>query len=263
MPKPQFTHVQIDNYGPWTARPEPRPEADIQALQAQLVADFAQLVGARGGYPFYLRFDNMVGLTNGLDRQDHARIQESIGNRYPVTVSLSVAAGSSPSAALSSATANLQSSGSAQDESRRAVLCGEPIPAAERATDDVEIAHFDVVDATRTLTDELDSFDSFRRIMRAYLVLADYLYVRHDSLAFFMGGDNMVAVSAHLDPSAFEAAIDHVETATDIPLQVGVGSGATAHGAGIDAKHALEACRRHDTRVETAPVDYQRARPDR
>lgn len=263
MPNAQVTLVQIDNYGPWTATPRPRSEGDIQLLQAQLLADFAKFVRSQEGYPFYLRFDNMVGLTNGLDRTDHVRIQESIRNRYPITVSLSVAADPSPAVALATASANLQAAGSAQDESRRSVLCGGPITPDERTEVDVEIAHFDVIDATRTLTDELDSFDSFLHIMKGYLTLADYLYHHHDTLTFFMGGDNMVAVSPQLKRGAYEAAIDHVETAAELPLQVGIGQGATAHRAGTDAKDALEACRENDTRIETRPADFHGARPDR
>lgn len=263
MPNTQITLVQVDNYGPWTATPGPRVEADIQTLQAELLADFARFVRTREGYPFYLRFDNMIGLTNGLDRTDHLEFQESIRNRYPVTVSLSVAADPSPAGAISTASTNLQEAGSAQDEERREVLCGDPGPAQERSEQDVEIAHFDVVDATRTLTDDLDSFDTHLRITTCYLELADYLYHDHDTLTFFMGGDNMVAVTPHLDRRTYEAVIDHIETATGLSLRVGVGRGATAQRAGTAAKHALEACRANDTQFHASPADFPEARADR
>ncbi|GAG70614.1 unnamed protein product, partial [marine sediment metagenome] len=39
MKKIQLTLVQIDNYGPWTVTPEPRGEAELQTLQAELFAE--------------------------------------------------------------------------------------------------------------------------------------------------------------------------------------------------------------------------------
>ena len=89
MTNTQVTLIQIDNYGPWTVTPEPRREVDLQTLQSRLYADLSQLVGNREGYVFFSRFDNMVAVTNGLDTDAHGLIQESVGNRYPVTVSLS------------------------------------------------------------------------------------------------------------------------------------------------------------------------------
>ena len=106
MTNTQVTLIQIDNYGPWTTTPEPRREVDLQTLQSRLYADVSQLVGNREGYAFFGRFDNMVTVTNGLGREAHELIQESIGNRYPVTASMSVAVGPTPVEALG-ATATL------------------------------------------------------------------------------------------------------------------------------------------------------------
>jgi GTP cyclohydrolase IIa len=104
----QVTLIQIDNYGPWTVTPEPRREVDLQTLQSRLYADLSQLVGNREGYVFFTRFDNMIAVTNGMDEADHAMIQESVANRYPVTVSFGVGVDSSPVEALSAATDHIQ-----------------------------------------------------------------------------------------------------------------------------------------------------------
>jgi GTP cyclohydrolase IIa len=250
----QVTLVQIDNYGPWTVTPEPRREPDLQTLQSRLYADLAQLVGNRGGYVFFARFDNMLAVTNGLSREDHAMIQESIDNRYPVTVSFSVAAAETPAGALSTATEQLQDAGSAQDDGRREILRGDPISGAERTAGDVEIAHFDVDDATEKYTDELHAFDTFVRIEGGYYALMRHLHEREDSLAFFVGGDNVIAVGAGLARDAYAAAIDHVEEEAGVRLKVGVGRDRDARAAGMAAKHALEACRENGTRVEGVPV---------
>ena len=239
----QVTHVQIDNYGPWTVTPEPRREVDLQTLQSRLYADLSQLVGNRGGYVFFSRFDNMIAVTNGLDLTDHELIQESVANRYPVTMSLSVATGTTPASALGTATEQLQEAGSAQDKSRREILKGRTIEGEFRTDDDLQIAHFDVVDATGKYTDELNEFDTFIEIEQGYAELMRYMRRAYDSLSFFVGGDNVIAVCSEMDSAEYQDAVDHVSEAVDVELQVGVGRGRVAHDAGMDAKHALEDCR--------------------
>jgi GTP cyclohydrolase IIa len=65
----------------------------------------------------------------------------------------------------------------------------------------------------------------------------------HDSLSFFVGGDNVIAVCPDLGEADYREAIDHVAGAVDVELQVGVGRGETAGEAGMAAKHALERSR--------------------
>jgi GTP cyclohydrolase IIa len=246
----QVTLVQIDNYGPWTTTPEPRREVDLQTLQSRLYADISQLVGNRGGYAFFARFDNMVTVTNGLDEEDHALIQESIGNRYPVTASFSVATDASPAAALETASGQLQAAGSAQDAGRTEILRGETLPESARTDDDIQMAHFDVADVTGKYTDRLDAFETFIKIEQGYAELMRYMWREHDSLSFFVGGDNIITLCPALDEAAYEDALAHCREAVDVELRVGVGRGHTAQGAGMTAKHALEACREEGMAVE-------------
>jgi GTP cyclohydrolase IIa len=242
----QLTHIQIDNYGPWTVTPEPRREVDLQTLQSRLYADLSQLFGNRDGYVFFSRFDNMVAVSNGLDIDDHALIQESVGNRYPVTASLSVATGRDPVSALGTATEQLQTAGSAQDSHRREILKGQPIDEAVRTPEDVQIAHFDVADATGKYTDRLNEFDTFIQIEQGYAELMRHMREAHHSLSFFVGGDNIIAVCPALDEAAYREAVEHVREAVDVDLRVGVGRGETPADAGMAAKHALEHCREEE-----------------
>ncbi|WP_044957640.1 GTP cyclohydrolase III [Halarchaeum acidiphilum] len=250
MTNAQVTLVQLDNYGPWTVTPEPRREADLQTMQSRLYADLSQFFGTRDGYVFFTRFDNMIAVTNGIDRAAHARLQESLRNRYPVTVSLGIGAGANPADALVDATAHLQAAGSAQDAERREVLAGDPLDDDERTDDDVHIAHFDVNDATGKYTDELDAFSTFVRIEQGYASLMRALHDDHDGLAFFVGGDNVIALVPELARETYEAVIERVREEADMSLKVGVGAGRTATDAGMAAKHALEVCREDATTVE-------------
>ncbi|WP_254545096.1 GTP cyclohydrolase III [Halomarina pelagica] len=250
MTSTQVTLVQIDNYGPWTVTPEPRREVDLQTLQSRLYADLSQLFGNREGYVFFTRFDNMIAVTNGLDRDAHALIQESVGNRYPVTISLGVAVDERPIDALGRASALLQDAGSAQDETRQEILQGDPLPQAERGPGDVQIAHFDVNDATGKYTDQLNAFDTFIHIEQGYAELMRYMRNAHDSLSFFVGGDNVIAVCPSLDEAEYRDAVEHVRDMVGVELKVGVGRARTAQDAGMQAKHALEVCRERETDVE-------------
>ena len=243
MTNTQVTHIQIDNYGPWTVTPEPRREVDLQTLQSRLYADLSQLIGNRDGYVFFTRFDNMVAISNGIDMAAHDLIQESVSNRYPVTMSLGVATGRSPVNALGTATELLQEAGSAQDRHRREILKGRTIDDQFQTDEDVQIAHFDVDDATGKYTDQLNEFDTFINIEQGYAELMQHMRHEHDSLSFFVGGDNIIAICSDLDSAAYHDAIDHVNETADVQLKVGVGRGKRASSAGMDAKHALEECR--------------------
>ena len=256
MTTTQLTLVQIDNYGPWTVTPEPRREMDLQTLQSRLFADVAQFIGSRGGYVFSTRLDNMVAVTNGIDRTAHELLQETVGNRYPVTISLGVDVADTPAAALEGATERIQAAGSAQDEGRTEVLAGRFLDG--EPTERLSIAHFDVKNATGKYTDRLNAFDSFIEIERTYVSLMEFLRERHDALAFFVGGDNIVAICPSLSSAEYQAAVDHVEGDVGVALQVGVGRGTSAHEAGYAAKHALEECRRARTTVEFdhAPIAH-------
>ncbi|MFC6963851.1 GTP cyclohydrolase III [Halocatena marina] len=250
MTNTQVTLIQIDNYGPWTVTPEPRREVDLQTLQSRLYADLSQLFGNREGYVFFSRFDNMIAVTNGLDMDAHALIQESVGNRYPVTVSLSVAVDPNPVDALGLATSRLQDAGSAQDRTRREILRGESLTESMRTEDDVQIAHFDVNDATDRYTDKLNEFDTFIHIEQGYAELMRYMRMAHDSLSFFVGGDNVISVCSSIGRSEYADAVEHVQDAVGVDLKVGVGRNRSVQAAGMMAKHALEQCREDETAVE-------------
>ena len=242
--------LQIDDYGPWTTTPEPRRETDLQALQSRLFATVADFFTQFDGYAFADRYDNMIGVANESDPTAFERLQTQIENQYPVTVSVGVGTAETPRRALEAANSVLQRAGSAQDADRTAVLdhrtVGDTVPGA------VTVAHFDVVDATGTLTDQVSSAEAGHTIRRAALDLREQLWERYDAVTQFVGGDNVIAVCPSLTPSTLGEINDHVREATGVELQVGLGRGPTAHAAGDDAKHALEHCRATGERIHAA-----------
>ncbi len=241
------TLVQIDNYGPWTVTPEPRRETDLQTLQARLYADISQAFGAHDSTAFFSRFDNVVVFTEGVSPEEHAAVQRSVNNRYPVTVSMGVADGATPKDAVRKASALLQAEGSAQDAGRETRL---PTEVEEGDVDEgVQVAHFDIESATERYTDEIDAYGCQLLVERAGLALMEEMWAR-DSTTFFVGGDNYISVTPFLGRDAFADAIQAVEESTDVELKVGVGDGETPAEAGMRAKHCLERSRNGGGRVE-------------
>ncbi len=242
--------LQIDDYGPWTTTPEPRRETDLQALQSRLFATVADFFARFDGYAFADRYDNMVGVANGADPAVFERLQTQVANQYPVTVSVGVGTAGTPRTALEAANGVLQQAGSAQDADRTEVHDHRVVDDATTGT--VTIAHFDVVDATGTLTDRVSSAEAGHTIRRAVLELREQMWERHGAVTQFVGGDNAIAVCPSLTPSKLDAVNDHVRETTGVELQVGIGRGPTAHAAGDDAKHALEHCRETGERIHAA-----------
>ena len=235
----QLSLVQLDDYGPWTVTPEPRPEPSLQSLQARLYADLADFVGSRDGYTFPGRYDNMIAVTNRITPEEHRRFQEHVRNRYPITASVGVGTGATPIDALGAATEALQATGSAQDATRTERLATDR---DREPTGSLSVAHFDVVDATERYTDQEHAFDAESRIKRAVTELRDRMR-EHGAVTSFVGGDNAIAVAPDLPDGTYDEVLADVHEATDVELRVGVGHGDTAQAAGRDAKHALERAR--------------------
>ena len=233
----QMTLIQIDNYGPWTVTPTPRAEADLQILQSELYADLQRQFAAKGGLVFFTRFDNMLAVTNGVDMEDHIRIQKSIGNRYPVTVSMGVGAAETPYDAQRKATNALQNYGGAQSEDRREVLAIDSMVKLDESF--VQIAHIDINGITDSLTDIIPAYDTSFIVNRVQHFLMKKL-IERGSLLFFIGGDNFMSPCNGLEPQGLLKIIEEIEDEINIALKAGIGKAPTAEKAANLADLALE-----------------------
>lgn len=235
-----MTLVQIDNYGPWTVTPTPRAEADLQILQSELYADLQRQFAAKGGLVFFTRFDNMLAVTNGVDMEDHLRIQKSIGNRYPITVSMGVGASEKPYEAQRKATNILQNFGGAQSDERSEVLAVDSMAKLDESF--VQIAHIDINGITDTLTDIIPAYDTSFIVNRVQHFLMKKL-IEKGSLLFFIGGDNFMSPCNGLEPQGLLKIIEEIEDEINIALKAGVGKAPTAEKAANLADLALEEIR--------------------
>lgn len=216
----QITLIQIDNYGPWTVTPGPRAEPDLQTLQSRLYGDLEREFGARGAIVFYNRFDNLIAISNGINEEEHRKIQESIRNRYPLTVSMGVASRETPLEAQLVATQMIQKGGGAQSKDRCEVLNIDSLVRPDESK--VQIAHIDIDDITTTLTDKESAYDTSIVVYEVLLELMKELK-KIGGLCFFIGGDNYMAPSNGITKNMLRDALKRVDEKTGVKLKAGVG----------------------------------------
>lgn len=216
----QITLIQIDNYGPWTVTPGPRAEPDLQALQSRLYGDLEREFGARGGIVFFNRFDNLIAVSNGIGEEDHIKIQQSIRNRYPVTISMGVATRETPIEAQDVATKMIQKGGGAQSQDRCEVLNIESLATEDNSK--VQMSHIDINDITKTLTDIETAYDTSIKVYEVLIELMKELK-KLGGLCFFIGGDNFMAPTNGITKSALREALKNVDEKTGVTLKAGVG----------------------------------------
>ena len=237
----QMTLIQIDNYGPWTVTPRPRTESDLQILQAELFADVQRLIAAKKGLVFFTRFDNLLAVTNGLNEEDHMRIQRSIRNRYPITISMGVGAAETAHEAQRLATIALQKEGGAQSSGRKEILAINNF--IEDPEDSfVQAAHIDINSVTETLTDIESAFDTSFMVNKAQHYLMTKLREK-GALLFFIGGDNFMSPCNGLSEDDLTQILKEIDEEIGIGLKAGIGRADNMEDAAYMADIGLEIIR--------------------
>jgi GTP cyclohydrolase IIa len=200
--------------------PGPRFEPDLQTLQSRLYGDLEREFGSHDAIVFFNRFDNLIAISNGMDYQDHKRIQDSIRNRYPITISMGVGCAKTAYEAQEIATKMIQKGGGAQSADRCEVLNIDSLATEEDSL--VQIAHIDINDITNTLTDVESAYDTS---LNVYNVLYELMLElkEENALCFFIGGDNYMAPSNGITKNALRDALKNVDEKTGVTLKAGVG----------------------------------------
>lgn len=244
MKKIQMTLVQIDNYGPWTITPEPRGEAELQTLQAELFAELERQFASHKGIAFQTRFDNMLVITNGISLNEHHAIQKAVNEKFPVTVSMSVGTAPTPYEAQVQATITLQHAGSSRSTQRSEALVGACVNSPDE--DWVQLAHMDV-NHSALFTDSEPIYDTHLLLQRTYLSLMSAL-IRRNALVFYTGGDNFMAPSNGLNLSELASVFSEVKREVGVDLKAGVGGARTAELAARLASEGLHEIRKRQAK---------------
>ncbi|MDH5443572.1 MAG: GTP cyclohydrolase IIa [Candidatus Hadarchaeaceae archaeon] len=240
MKKIQLTLVQIDNYGPWTITPEPRGEAELQTLQAELFAELERQFAYHKGLAFQTRFDNMLAITNGISLDEHRAIQKAVNEKFPVTVSMSVGTARTPYEAQVQATITLQRAGSSRSAERSGALVGVCVNSPDK--DWVELAHMDV-NHSALFTDSKPIYDTHLFLQRTYLSLMSAL-IKRNALVFYTGGDNFMVPSNGLNLIELTSVFSEVKREVGVDLKAGVGGARTAEIAAHLASEGLHEIRK-------------------
>lgn len=240
----QLTIVRIEGYGPWTVTLGSDREAQLQMLQAKIYHDVQRLFSAKDGIVFFNRFDEYFAITNGLDADDHREIQRELAKIYK-DLSMSMAIGAGKTAFE----ANLDAY-RARKEGRN--LDGDArIFGSVYGADVAQIMHIDV-DSSTKVGDKLSPYEVTALVIKIYSRLSEE-FLTHNSLAFFLGGDNVMVISNGMTKEQADEAIKKVTAGIDIKLNCGIGIGRTGRRAAEAATRALDTIRdlRKEGKIQT------------
>lgn len=231
----QLTIIRIEGYGPWTVTLGSDREAQLQMLQAKIYHDVQRLFTEKGGIVFFNRFDEYFAVTNGLDALDHKEVQRELAELYD-DLKMSMAIGAGKTAFEASLNAyNARKEGKMLDNESR--IFGNALEDADVA----QIMHIDVDSSTR-VGDRLSPYEVTALVMKIYSRLAEE-FLKHNSLAFFLGGDNFMIISNGVTKEQADAVIKKVTAGIDIKLNCGIGIGKTGRRAAEGATKALDTIR--------------------
>lgn len=228
----QLSILKIIGYGPWTLTLGSDREHELQMLQASLYGEVQRLFSERGCLVFQNRADELFVVSNGLDLDEHARIQEELISRFDVRLRILIGDGDTPGTAHEAAS----SAGASNLDAGNRIFA--PANLGGRVGH-VDIMHMDV-DGLSGMT--LQPYDTTMLMFGLYGEMSRFFYER-DSLAFFMGGDNFMVVASEAGKAASREFVDKIECEYKVILNCGIGSGKTGREAAKLATMSLDAIR--------------------
>jgi GTP cyclohydrolase IIa len=241
----QLTIIRIEGYGPWTVTLGSDREAQLQMLQAKIYHDVQRLFTAKDGIVFFNRFDEYFAITNGLDADDHREIQHELAKVYK-DLSMSMAIGSGKTAFEANLNAySARKEGRIIDSDAR--IFGSSVQGGAIA----QIMHVDV-DSSTKVGDRLSPYEVTALVMKIYSRLTEEC-LKNNSLAFFLGGDNVMVISNGMTKEQADETMKKVTAGIDIKLNCGIGISRTGRRAAEAATKALDTIRdlRREGKIQT------------
>ena len=242
----QLTIIRIEGYGPWTVTLGSDREAQLQMLQARIYHDVQRLFSERDGIVFFNRFDEYFAITNGLDADDHLRIQHELTRLYD-NMSMSMTIGTGKTAFEANINAYCT-----RKEGRNMLGNNSKIFGSVNSHADIaQIMHIDI-DSSTKVGNRLSPYELTALVMKIYSRIAEE-FLKHNSLAFFLGGDNIMVVSNGVTKEQADEVLKKVTADNDIKLNCGIGIGKTGRKAAEAATKALDTIRdlRESGKIQT------------
>jgi GTP cyclohydrolase IIa len=241
----QLTIIRIEGYGQWTLTLGSDREAQLQMLQARIYHDVQRLFSERDSIVFFNRFDEYFAITNGLGVDDHLHIQHELTKLYDnMLMSMTIGAGKTAFEANLNAYRTRKEGRMLDGNSR---IFGSVQPQADVA----QIMHIDI-DSSAKVGNWLSPYELTALVMKIYSRLAEE-FLKHDSLAFFLGGDNVMVISNGMSKEQADVVLKNVTAGNDIKLNCGIGIGKTGRRAAEAATKALDTIRdlREEGKIQT------------
>lgn len=241
----QLTIIRIEGYGQWTLTLGSDREAQLQMLQARIYHDVQRLFSEKDSIVFFNRFDEYFAITNGLGVDDHLHIQHELTKLYDnMLMSMTIGAGKTAFEANLNAYRTRKEGRMLDGNSR---IFGSVQPQADVA----QIMHIDI-DSSAKVGNWLSPYELTALVMKIYSRLAEE-FLKHDSLAFFLGGDNVMVISNGMSKEQADVVLKKVTAGNDIKLNCGIGIGKTGRRAAEAATKALDTIRdlREEGKIQT------------
>ena len=241
----QLTIIRIEGYGHWTLTLGSDREAQLQMLQARIYHDVQRLFSERDSIVFFNRFDEYFAITNALDIDDHRHIQHELTKLYDnMSMSMTIGVGKTAFEANLNAY-RTRKEGRMLDSNAR--ISGS----LQHQADIAQIMHIDI-DSSTKVGNWLSPYELTALIMKIYSMLAEE-FLKHNSLAFFLGGDNVMVISNGMTKEQADEVLKKVTAVNDIKLNCGIGIGKTGRRAAEAATRALDTIRdlREEGKIQT------------
>ena len=241
----QLTIIRIEGYGQWTLTLGSDREAQLQMLQARIYHDVQRLFSERDSIVFFNRFDEYFAITNGLGVDDHLHVQHELTKLYDnMLMSMTIGAGKTAFEANLNAYRTRKEGRMLDGNSR---IFGSVQPQADVA----QIMHIDI-DSSAKVGNWLSPYELTALVMKIYSRLAEE-FLKHNSLAFFLGGDNVMVISNGMAKEQADVVLKKVTAGNDIKLNCGIGIGKTGRRAAEAATKALDTIRdlREEGKIQT------------
>ena len=240
----QLTIIRIEGYGPWTVTLGSDREAQLQMLQARIYYDVQRLFSEKDGIVFFNRFDEYFAITNGLGVNHHRDIQRELTKLYDnMSMSMSIGAGKTAFEANLNAY-HIRKEGKMRDDDTTIFGSGDHAGIAQ-------IMHIDM-DSSAKVGNWLSPYEVTALVMKVYSNLAEE-FLKYNSLAFFLGGDNIMVISNGMAKEHADKVIKNVTAGIDVKLNCGIGIGKTGRKAAEAATKALDKIRdlRKEGKIQT------------
>lgn len=245
----QLSILKITEYGPWTLTLGSDREHELQMLQASLYKEVQKLFSEKNCIVFLNRADEFFVVSNGLDLEDHIKIQETLEKLFEVRLTISIGSGDSPFEA------NLKAY---EGKKNKIILNNEHNIFGfvnGKSDSEISIMHLDVDDLTsRRNTDS--PYEISSTIFELYSKMSKF-FLEKNSLTFFMGGDNFMVVSNDEAKKSVQDFINMIKNNEKISLNCGIGNAKTGRDAVKLATKSLDTIREIRDSGKEKPEVYE------